>query len=46
MAEITECTAADEAEFWQDTPQDVTERPVSRWDGGSVREVRRTCEGG
>ena len=24
MAEVTECTAADEAEFWQDTPQDVT----------------------
>lgn len=24
MAEITECTAADRDEFWQDTPQDVT----------------------
>ena len=24
MAEVTECTAADRDEFWQDTPQDAT----------------------
>lgn len=24
MAEVTECTAADRDEFWQDTPRDVT----------------------
>ena len=47
MAEITECTAVDIDEFWQDTPQDATgatetsEKPAGAVHGSSwaIEEV-------
>ena len=38
MTEVTECTPDDREAFWLDAPQERAERPVSRWDGGNVRE--------
>lgn len=46
MAEITECTAADRDEFWQDTPQDVTGATETSEDqeraGGQVMDEQIT----
>ena len=45
MAEVTECTAADVDEFWQDTPQDATGATETSEQGEKVTKVTLIPDG-